>query len=60
MTAFWRWAIERLIDLLGRELRRTLAATETDRPIAWGKRVSPESAARPSRLPAALASTPAS
>lgn len=42
MTAFWRWAIEKLIDLLGRELRRTLAASETERPIAWGKRVSPE------------------
>lgn len=42
MNAFWRWAIEKLIDMLGKTLRQSLAEAEASQPLAWGKRVSPE------------------
>lgn len=42
MKTIWRWAIAKLIDLLGKALRASLAEAETAQPVAWGKRVSPE------------------
>ena len=42
MTVFWRWVLEKLLDHLGKWLRASLAAAETDQPVAWGKQVGPE------------------
>lgn len=42
MTGLWRWAIAKLIDLLGKAMRASLAEAEAAEPVAWGKRVSPE------------------
>jgi hypothetical protein len=42
MNKVWLWAIEKLIDLLGRVIRQSLAEADADQPVAWGKRVAPE------------------
>lgn len=42
MKTIWRWAISKLIDLLGKALRASLAEAEAEQPVAWAKRVSPE------------------
>lgn len=42
MTIFWRWILDRLLDMLGKALRASLAEAGTEQPVAWGRRVSPE------------------
>ncbi len=58
MGGVWRWVWNRLIDMLARELRATLAQSRPEVPLAWGKRVSPEFRAKVIEISRRLALDP--
>lgn len=58
MGGIWRWVWNRLIDMLARELRATLAHSRPEVALAWGKRVSPEFRAKVIEISRRLALDP--